>query len=137
MKNKSKISKKLLVRLLFFIAAIGLASVLDIYLEKNPLLLCETEATSEIPEEEHGVIYLVAQGSTSLNAKTSVQKTPDRKLYQQLHDKFLQNYHQLRNYQVLKAEAKNQKSITVLFCHILIIRDYNCFFPDDDDPLFS
>jgi len=137
LKNKSKISKKLLVRLLFFIAAIGLASVLDIYLEKNPLLLCETEATSEIPEEEHGVIYLVTQGTNSLNAKTSVQKTPDRKPDQQSHDKFLQKYHQLRNYQVLKAEAKNQKNITVLFCHILIIRDYNCFFPDDDDPLIS
>lgn len=126
-----------MVRLMVFIIAFGLASILDIYLEKNPVRLCEMEDNSDKPEEEHGVIYLVTQGSTSLNAKTSVQKTPDRKLYQQLHDKFLQNYHQLRNYQVLKAEAKNQKILSVSTCHFIVFRDYSCFFPDDDVPLIS
>lgn len=126
-----------MVRLMVFIIAFGLASILDVYLEKHPVQLCKMEENSEKPDGEQGVIYMVSPGANSLSAKTSVQKTPDRKLFQQSHDKFLQNYHQLRNYQVLKADAKNQKILSVSTCHFIVFRDYSCFFPDDDDPLIS
>jgi len=136
LKFRNKISKKLVVRLLIFVTAIGFASLLDIYLEKNQVKLDEIQASTEQPSEEHSTVYVVNQVFSNCNAKTPLQKAPDRKLFQQSHDKFLQKYHQLRNYQVLKAEAKNQKITSVLSWHILAVRDYYCIFPDDD-PLVS
>lgn len=135
MKFKIKISKKLIFRLALFAAVLGFASLLDTYFEKNPVQIDQPVSKSNHSAEEHGTIYLFTQANT-FSAKTSVQKAPSRKLFEQSHDKFLQKYHQLRNYQVLKADAQTHKVPLFLSYHYLVFRNYFYTVPDDE-PLLS
>ena len=131
MKSKIKISKKLIIRLVLFATVLGFASLLDTYLEKNPVQIDQPDTKSNHSAEEHGTIYLFTQATYSFNAKTSVQKTPSRKLFEQSHDKFLQKYHQRRDYQVLKADALTHKVPLFLSYHYLVFRNYFYTVPDD------
>jgi hypothetical protein len=132
---KINISKRLIIRLVLFAAIVGFTSLLDNYLEKNPVQIDKMDTGSNHSANEHGTIYLFTQ-ATTFNAKTSVQKTPSRKLFEQSHDKFLQKYHQLRNYQVLKADAKTHKNPLFLSYHYLVFRN-NYYTVPDDEPLLS
>lgn len=136
MKVKINISKKLIIRLVLFAIAIGFASLLDSYLERNPVQIKQIDTGSNHSANEHGTIYLFTQANYTVNAKTSVQKAPSRKLYEQSHNKFLQKYHQLRNYQVLKADEKTHKVTLFLSYHYLVFRNYFYTVPDYD-PLLS
>lgn len=133
---KLKISKKVLTRLAVFVALTAGALLFDIYFDNHPVELEQIEAGSEKkPVAEHGVVYLFNPVNAS-SVKTTVQKTPTRKLFDQTHNKNLQKYHQLRNYQVLKAEANLPRKSLVLSYHHLTFR--HCFFTfPDDDPFIS
>ena len=135
-KLKINISKKLIIRLVLFTAVIGVASLLDNYLGKNPVHITQEDSGSNHSANEHGTIYLFTQANYTFNAKPSIQKTPSRKLFEQSHDKFLQKYHQLRNYQVLKADGKTHKISLFLSYHYLVFRNYFYTVPEDD-PLLS
>lgn len=119
----------------FFVTLIGAAIVLDIYFEKNPIEFNQMESKSDQTSVEHGTIYLFAQGN-SLNAKTSFQKTFDRKLFQKSHDKLFQKYHQLRNYQIIKADSQIRIAPLTLAFHYLVFRNCSYTVPDDE-PLIS
>lgn len=135
-KVKINISRKLIIRLVLFATVIGFASLLDNYLEKHSLQINEIDTGSNHSANEPGTIYLFTQASYTVNAKTSIQKAPSRKLFEQSHDKFLQKYHQLRNYQVLKADEKTRKAPLFLSYHYLVFRNYFYTVPDDE-PLLS
>ena len=135
MKFKINISKKLVIRLALFVAVIGVATLFDIYFESNQGELNEIQTNSKQTANEHGAICLFSQ-TNFFSAKTSVNKNPGRKLFVQSHDKYLQKHHQLRNFQVLKAEAQTKKIPLLLSYHYLGFRDY--FFTNpDDEPLTS
>ena len=136
MKIKIKISKKRAIKLAIFAALTGLAVFFDNYFEKNPVELNKVTERPGHSASEHGTIYLFAQ-SSSTSVKTSIQKTPDRKIFQQSHNKLLQKYHQVRNYQVIKKEADIQKMPFALSCHFLIFRAYHFTLQDDDIPLIA
>lgn len=130
-----KISKQLLLKVAIFAALIGVAVILDNYFEKNPVDFSQMEANSSKTTFEHGTIYIFAQGNP-LGEKTSVQKTPDRRMLQKSHDKLLQKYHQIRNYQCIKADSQIRKTPMIMACHYLVFRNY--FYPvPDDEPLIS
>jgi len=131
-----KISKKVIIRLVLFTALVVVASLLDNYLENNSVQITQDQTNSNHSASEHGTIYLFSQANYTFNAKPSVQKAPLRKLFEQSHDKFLQKYHQLRNFQVLKADAKTHKIPLFLSYHYLMFRNYYYTVPDDD-PLLS
>ncbi len=124
-----------MIRTAFFVAIIGVATIFDIYFENNPekLKVIQTESTDNTSEQS--VIYFVAQINT-FDVKTSNQKNPIRKLQVQSHDKFIQKYHQLRNFQVLKAEVQTQTSPLILSYHYLVFENY-FFSSPDDEPLIS
>ena len=135
MKIKKNISNKLLLRLALFVAVIGVASMFDVYFENNPEKLKEMQAESDDTTGEQNRMYFVSQDN-SLGAKTSGQKDTGRKLQVKSHDKFIQKYHQQRNYQVLKAEVQTQTTPLILTYHYLVFKNY--FFTDpDDDPSIS
>ncbi len=136
MKFNIKISKKLILRLVLFAAVLGFASLLDTYFEKNPVQIDKPDTSPNHSASEHGTIYLFTQANYTFNAKPSIQKTPSRKLFEQSHDKFLQKYHQMRNYQELKADAKTHKVPLFLSYHYLVFRNYFYTVPDDE-PLLS
>ncbi len=120
-----------MAQLALFIAIIGAAVLLDVYFEKNPAELKNMQAENEQQAKETGGIYFIAQtGSTSV--KTSAQKTSLRKLQVQSHDKFLRKYHQVRNYQVLKAEVQPQTTPIILSYHYLVFLNYFFTQPDED-----
>lgn len=132
---KKNISKNLLLRLAFFLAVIGVASLFDVYFENNPEKLQEMQTESANNSGEQSKMYFVNQTNT-INAKTSTQKDLGRKLQVKSHDKFIQKYHQQRNYQVLKAEVQKQTTPLILSYHYLVFKNY-FFTSPDDEPLIS
>ncbi|MCD6354280.1 MAG: hypothetical protein J7L95_01915 [Prolixibacteraceae bacterium] len=135
MKFKIKISKKLIVRLALFVAVIGAANLLDIYFENHPLDIKQAQSKQGHSTNENGTIYFFTQVNLP-NAKTPIQKIPTRKLFEKSHNKFLREYHQIRNYQVLKAENKKSKTPLIPAFHYLVFQNYFFTIPDDE-PLLS
>ena len=111
-------------------AVIGLASLFDIYFENDKVEIVEIEAGSSESEKEKDSILLISQ-STNFGAKTSENKTWVRKLQVKSHDKFIQKYYQIRNYQVLKAEVQTQTTPLINSYHYLAFKNYFYSIPDD------
>jgi len=128
---KMKITKKTIVRLAVFAALIAAAVLFDHYFENHPVELEKMEAGTRQNTAEHSFIYLYNPAGT-FGAKTSALKNPSRKLFEQSHNKHLQEFHQLRNYQVLKADMKKPKNPLIFSYHHLTFRHYYFTFPDDD-----
>ena len=118
------------MKLALFAAVIGMATLFDIYFESNQKEIDEIEANSSKDDKAMDTILLISQ-TTDLGAKTSVQKTFARKLQVKSHDKFIQKYYQLRNYQVLKAEVQTQTAPLINSYHYLAFKNYFYSIPDD------
>ncbi len=115
-----------------FGAIIGVAFLFDSYLDKNPAELDTIQAESgEQQSHEPGDVYLIAQSST-ITLKTAGEKSFQRKLQVHLHDKFLQKYHQIRNYQILKAEHSTQTAPIIQSYHYLVFQNYFYTQPGED-----
>jgi hypothetical protein len=127
---KNKISKKVVVKLAVFVAVIGLATLFDIYFDKNELESAEIESSQSKDEKGPDTILLISQ-TANFGAKTFEQKTFTRKVYIKSHDKFLQKYYQLRNFQVLKAEVQTQTTPLINTYHYLAFKNYFYSIPDD------
>lgn len=135
MRIKIKLSKKNVMHLALFIAIIGVASLFDLYFESNPDKLEDIQTESATNTNGQAKMYFVAQINTT-NIKTSIQKNIGRKLLVKSQDKFIQKYHQLRSYQVLKAEVQTQTTPLILSYHYLVFKNYFYTVPDDE-PLIS
>lgn len=114
-----------------FVAIIGAAFFLDVYIENNPAELDDIQAQNEAQTKDSGGVYLIAQTGT-LSVKTSVQKSSSRKLQVHSHDKFLRKYHQHRNNDVLKAEVQPQAAPIIQSYHYLVFQNYFFTQPDED-----
>lgn len=123
------------MQLLLFVALTGVAFLFDEYFEEHPAALKEFQKEKKENSAEHGTIYLFTQ-SVNMSAKSPVQKISERKIYDQLHNKFLQKSHQLRNNHVLKTETESITQPLFLSYHHFIFRHYFFTHPDDD-PLIS
>lgn len=132
---KMKITKKTIARLAVFAALIVAAVLFDHYFESHPVELNQVENETPQNTAEHSYIYLFNSAGT-FSAKTSVLKNPSRKLFEQSHNKHLQEFHRLRNYQVLKSDAEKPGNPLIFSYHHLTFRHYYFTFPDDD-PLIA
>lgn len=117
------------------LAIVGAAVVADVYFDNHPAELEKIQAGSEKQSNEPGTVYLISQ-TGSPTVKSSVQKTQNRNLRVESHDKFLRKYHHLRNYQVLKAETATQTTPLILSYHYLVFQNHLFALPDED-PLIS
>jgi hypothetical protein len=135
MNIEKKISKKMMLRLALFAAVIGVAALFDIYFDDNRVDFSEVESNTTDDEKEQGSVLLINQNVNS-GAKESAGKLMVRKPQLKSHDKFLQKYYQLRNYQVLKAEVQTQTTPLINSYHYLVFKNYFYSVPDDD-PLNS
>lgn len=123
------------MQLSLFVAVIGMATLFDIYFDKNSVEFKEIEASSSKNNENQNSILLISQ-SPNLGVKTLEQKIFVRKFQINSQDRFIQKYYQLRNYQVLKAEVQKQTAPLINSYHYLAYKNY--FFTDpDDDPIAS
>jgi len=127
---KRKISKKIVLQLALFAAVIGMATLFDIYFDKNELESAEIESSQSKEEKGPDTILLISQTS-NFGAKTFEQKIFVRKVQIKSHDKFMQKYYQLRNYQVLKAEVQTQTAPLINAYHYLAFKNYFYSIPDD------
>lgn len=107
-----------------------MASLFDIYFNDNQVKPEETETGSAKNERKQEKIVLISQ-LTNFDLKTQVHKTVVRKLQVRSHDKFIQKYYQLRNYQVLKAEVQTQTTPLINTYHYLVFKNYFYSVPDD------
>ena len=135
MSIKKKISRKMIMRLALFVAVIGMASLFDIYFDESKVKPEETETSQTNDEKKQEKIVLISQ-SANFDLKTQVQKNVVRKLQVKLHDRLLQKFYQLRNYQVLKAEVQTQTTPIINTYHYLAFKNYFFSVPDDI-PLIS
>ncbi len=124
----------MLVQFALFMAVVAAALIIDVYSGNNTKEIEKTQAESQKHASEPGSIYIIAQ-SGSLSLKTSVHKSPTRDSNIQLHDKFLRKYHQIRNYQVLKAEVKSHAVPIIQSYHYLVFQNY--FYTNPDEHLLS
>jgi hypothetical protein len=127
---KRKISKKMVMKLALFAAVLGIATLFDIYFEKDQVKIIENEANSSKNDKTSDTILLISQ-TTDLGVKTSVQKTFTRKFQVKSQNKFIQKYYQLRNYQVLKAEVQTQTAPLINSYHYLAFKNYFYSIPDN------
>ena len=116
-----------------FLAVIATAVLFDVYFDDNPAELENIQAGSEKHNTRSDGVYLIAQTGSS-SVKTSVQKSSRRTSQVQSHDKLLRKYHQIRNYEVLKAEVQIQTAPIIQSYHYLIFQNY-FFSQPDEDPL--
>jgi hypothetical protein len=130
MNIEKKISKKVILKLALFAAVIGIAALFDFYFDNSQVDVNEIETGSPENEKEQGSILLINQTINS-GAKASASKTIVRKPQIKSHDKFIQKYYQLRNYQVLKAEVQTQTAPLINAYHYLAFKNYFYSLPDD------
>jgi hypothetical protein len=125
-----KLSKKQWLRLAVFAGLIAVAAIFDIYFEKSGVQVGSIENGAGNSENEKGSVQLFSQ-NVDFGVKIQVLKTVQRKIQLKTHDKFLQQFHQLRNYQVLKAEVQTQTAPQILTYKYLSFLSFIYFSPDD------
>jgi len=130
--GKIHISKQLIIKLTVFLVLIAAAVLIDTYQDKNPTRFDNVQASTKTQAPNQGEIVVLAQ-SLSISAKTLVQKAPERKLQMEAHDKFLRNYHSVRDFQVLKAEVIHQTTPLITAYHYVVFLNHH--FSPDEDPL--
>ncbi|MEZ5106541.1 MAG: hypothetical protein R2757_18715 [Draconibacterium sp.] len=131
MKIKKKITKKMWLKLLLFVAVIGTAALFDYFFDDDLAALDEIEANAGSQPGDQNTVYLISQ-TNSIAVKSNVQAASDKKLQVKSHDKLIQKFHQLRNYQVLKAEVQTQTTPLINTYHYLAFKNYYFSDPDDD-----
>lgn len=136
MNIKIKLTKKQLLNLALFVAIVGAAALFDSYLDKNPVQIDEIGTGSNEQHNEPNTVYLHSQFNVP-GAKVELQKPAFKKILPKIHDRFIQKYHQARNYQVLKTEVEPKTSPLILGYHYLAFKNYYFTDPDDDHPLVS
>ena len=129
---KIKITRKFAVQLAMFMAVIAAALVLDVYFGNNPEEVKRIKTESQEQSSEQGKVYLISQ-TASNTIKTFEDRCHSRNTKPQLHDKFLRNYHSVRNYQVLKAERVIQTTPLISSYHYLVFQNH--VFSPDEDPI--
>jgi len=134
-KFRIKISKRQYVQIALFLAVIGAAALFDMYSNTNNIKIGGVEnGTSKQANDDASVLFF--SQSIDLGVKIPVLKTIPRNLQIKTHDKFIQKYHQLRNYQVLKAEMQTQTTPIIFTYHYLVFRKH--FFSDlGDEPYIA
>lgn len=130
--RRINISKQVIVKLAVFLILTAAAVLIDAYLDKNPAGFENINASAQTQAPNQGELVVLAQ-SLTISAKTMVQKSPERKLQMDAHDKFLRNYHSVRDFQVLKAEVIHQTTPLITSYHYLPF--LNHLFSPDEDPL--
>lgn len=130
MKIRINISKEQWIRLAVFAGLIAVAALLDIYFENSGVQLAGVEKSADSNTGEKGSVQLYSQ-TVDLGGKIQVLKVVQRKIQPKSHDKLLQQFHQHRNYQVLKAEVQTQTAPLILTYHYLAFRNYVYISPDD------
>jgi hypothetical protein len=124
-----KISKKQLLRLFIFVIFLGFTFILDNYLEKKGSI--EIVGNTQKSHAGEPRIVCFFQSTITFSTKVVMQKISIRKFVRQLHNKLIQKYHQLKNYQLLKCEVENFNKPVILTSHFLGLRNY--FHSSSDD----
>lgn len=129
-KIRINISKNQWIRLAVFAGLIAVAALFDIYFENSGIQLAGVEKSAGSNASDKGSVQLYSQ-SADFGGKIQVMKIVQRKIQPKSHDRLLQQFHQHRNYQVLKAEVHTQTAPLILTYHYLAFRNYVYISPDD------
>lgn len=135
MNIKKKITKKVWLKLLLFIAVIAGAAFFDYVFDDDIAAFDKIETEANKNAANPNTVYLYNPSFLG-SVKSTVQIVSDKKPHLKFHDKLIQNYHRIRNYQVLKAEVQEETSPLISTYHYLAFKNY--FFTDPDkDPHIS
>ncbi len=122
------------MRLALFLGIIGAASVFDARFDQagDSAEKENKDDDQQQSSNEHGVVYLFSQYNP---VTISAQKISSRKPVDELHDRLLQKYHEVRNSKFLKPEENIPKVPLYLAFHNLVFRNSRWGMPDDEPPL--
>jgi hypothetical protein len=121
---------------MLFAVIIGAAALFDSCSDNDQVQLDELTSKSTDQDDEQNIVYFYSQFNVP-TAKVELQKPTFKKIQPKLHDRFIQKYHQVRNYQVLKAELEPKTSPLISGYHYLAFKNYYFSESDDDLPLIS
>lgn len=127
---KVKISKQFAIKLAVFMLLIVGAVVVDNYLDRIPKPVVQSESEPESSDESQNVVYMMYP-SVNYIAKPYVQKTIQRKIFEVSQCKFLQKYHQIRAFHILKNEANRLNPNRIFVCYHFVFRHIYFSFHDD------
>ncbi|TKG94717.1 hypothetical protein EYV94_12300 [Puteibacter caeruleilacunae] len=131
----SYISRKFILRTVLFIAVIGAAFVFDMC--RSEQFTSEDQEQAQIPMSNSADTdaFMIYSSVNTLNLKYSSSKTSIRKLYLRTQDRFLQQHHNIKIYDVLKAKMKIKQMPVILSFHFLDTIRYHFSSPDDPESL--
>jgi len=129
-KFRIKISKRQYVQIALFLAVIGAAALFDIYSDNNNIKIGGVETGTSKQSGDSASVLFFSQ-TLDFGVKIPVLKSTPRKFEVRAHDKLIQRFYQLRNYQVLKAEVQTQTVPIISSYHYLAFKKY--FFSDLGD----
>ena len=118
------------MRLAAFVAIIAAAAIFDIYTRNSGVELSGIETKKQDQTSEKGNVQLFSQ-TFDWGVKVQVMKPVVRKFQERSHDKHIQQFHQLRNFQVLKAEVQTRTAPLILSYQFLAFSTYYYSSPDD------
>ena len=118
------------MRLAVFVAIIAAAALFDFYSQKNGIEFQVTKNQKQDQTSEKGNVQLFSQ-TIDWGVKVQVMKPLFRKYQERTHTKLIQQFHQLRNFQVLKAEVQTRTAPLILSYQFLAFSTYYYSSPDD------
>lgn len=130
MGKKIKISRKLLIKVTFFAVVTVSAFLFDRYFDITKLKLDVNSSETGDNSSNHNLVNFIYPANT-FSIKTLTIKPLTKNFSEVLHDKFLQRYHQLRNFQILKEETKTFKPPFYFSIHYLVFMNFGNFTADD------
>ena len=119
---------------MLFTALTSVAFILDIYFEKHPVQFDELKDRKK-ETADYQSVFFYWNPFNSLSLKLSAQKISPRFHFEQLHNKFVQKYHQHDKSVELKKEAERIKNRPELTYLRLIFKNYYFTYSDDDIPV--
>ncbi|MDP2337704.1 MAG: hypothetical protein Q8N05_14925 [Bacteroidota bacterium] len=134
MNLKKYMSKHFLVRLCLLLTMVSAAAVFDMYHAVNQKLADNVRKIPASDEAETNKMFFYNQ-VTSYNLKTSGAEFSFRFRFAYAHDKFLLKHHNLRTFQLMKAEALHSSFSAVCSFHSLPFNRVLYASPDDTPPL--
>lgn len=121
----------MLVKLTVFSVLVGVAIVADVYLDNNSAGSEIIEASADEEQNNKQEQIFLLDNFVASPVKVTFQRNISCKIRSNSHDKFLSNYHSIRNYQVLKAEETQSSVPLIAIYHRLDFLTH--LFPPDDD----
>jgi len=131
MNFKKYISRKLILRLLLFLAVVLSAVLFDTFHEGSVKLVNETHQRSDSHDMQAGRVFFYNPVS-SFKIRSGADKLFSGLIFAASRNEFLSEYHNCRTFHLLKKEALQERLPFLMMAHFMKFNSSHHSSPDDD-----